>query len=79
MKIHTPLVCLFVDSYFTDKKIINVVVFAHFPNYLIENKFGIDTSNIMEIFSSAMEQWFWLLSLYVDEETSLFWDVYPRQ
>lgn len=78
MKIHTPLACHFVDSYFTDINIINVVVFAHLPNYLIENKFGIDATNIMKIFCSVMEQWFWLLSLHVDEEISLFSDVHTR-
>lgn len=79
MIIHRPLACHFVDSYFTDIKIINVVAFAHLPNYLIENKFGIDTTNTMKFFFSAMEQWFWLLSLHVDEEISLFWNVHPRQ
>lgn len=56
MKIHISLACHFVDSYFTDVEIINIFVFPLLPNFLVVNTFGIDTSNIMKIFCSVMEQ-----------------------
>lgn len=52
---YIPLAFQFVDSYFTDVKIINAVMFALLPNYLIENTFGIDTANKIKIFCSTVE------------------------